>query len=83
MQFNLLMLAAAFAAPVLGKLCLAGWYGECEYVGTTARCATRCYSEAFGVDCVCPQTIDGGFQHKDTRCITLAEYNDRHKCVPS
>ena len=79
MQFSTAFLAAALAATALGKFCTAGFYGECEYSGTDARCATKCFATALGVDCECPQTLNG-FNHESTGCITLVEYNDRHHC---
>ena len=85
MRFEALFLAAIFAAPALGKFCTAGYYAECEYFGTSSRCAIKCESAAFGLDCNCPQYLDGddahAHVHDATRCITLAEYNDRnHDC---
>jgi hypothetical protein len=41
MHFEILMLVAAFAAPVLSKFYTTSYDAECEYLGTTNRCAMK------------------------------------------
>lgn len=85
MKATTLIAFAALALPALAGVpheqsCSVGFGCECNYKGTSDRCAvwTDKYYGVFS-NCDCPTTYHG-YDLESIDCINVGKYNGRHKC---